>query len=86
MLVRQEEELRKKMAALSEEGRQLAEQAGTASDSIFDLRRQGLEKSIADARQRVEDLDLQIFDLEQQARGSWTQGRCPKTWPVSEND
>jgi polysaccharide biosynthesis transport protein len=68
LLLRQEQQLRQQMNQLSEQGRQMATQAGTASDSIFELRRQGLEKTIADTRQKLDDLDWQILDLEQQIK------------------
>ncbi len=68
LLLSREQELRKRLTDLKGQIDTLAAQAGTASDTIFDLRRQGLEKSISDARQRLEDLDLQILDLENQIK------------------
>lgn len=69
LLLRQEQELRQKMDQLSDQSGKLASQAGTASDSIFDLKRQALEKAIADTRQKLDDLDWQILDLQQQVQG-----------------
>jgi capsular exopolysaccharide synthesis family protein len=67
-LAREQQDLRTHISDLTDRIRQLAEQAGTASDAIFDLRRQSLEQSIADAKQKLEQLDEQILDLQGQLR------------------
>lgn len=56
------------MAGLTEQIRALAEKAGTASEIVFNTRRQGLEVTIASDKQKLEELEVQILDLEQQLR------------------
>ncbi len=77
ILLGEQQTLRKQMAALTERIRALAEQVGTASETVFNTRRQGLEVTIAGDKQKLEELDLQILDLEQQLR-QLDQGGLPE--------
>ncbi len=64
-LLREKQRLSTTIARLGTQIRQLAEEYGTESQDIFNARRQGLEQSITETRQALEQTDMDILQIGQ---------------------